>query len=191
MVSVLVRCVKSESTHLKYSFLSACLFEIIFTLFIKVHQTLTFENWNCGFSNGGKGYGMITQGILGSSLHRSVQLQPYVSIRTNLEILLLAVQSLCLALARGSVLRKASTYTQDNTNRINAHRRHLCFERAKTVRASDRAATLIGNVRGMHSAIWCFSTTLLKEMYTLQLRVHSASWVQLRRYLEENVAAPV
>jgi hypothetical protein len=54
----------------------------------------------------------------------------------------------------GSARRKAATYTQNNTNSINAHR-HPCldwdsnsrsvFELAKTVHASDRAATVIGN----------------------------------------------
>jgi hypothetical protein len=49
------------------------------------------------------------------------------------------------------VTRPLSIYTQNNTNRINAHR-HSClewdsspvFERAKTVHALDRAATVIG-----------------------------------------------
>jgi hypothetical protein len=52
----------------------------------------------------------------------------------------------------GSARSKAATYTQNNTNRINAHRRPcldwdadpLSLERAKTVDALDRAATVIG-----------------------------------------------
>jgi hypothetical protein len=54
----------------------------------------------------------------------------------------------------GSARRKAATYTQNNTNRINAHR-HSClewdsnsqttpvFERAKTVHALDGAANVM------------------------------------------------
>jgi hypothetical protein len=50
-----------------------------------------------------------------------------------------------------SVRHKAATYTLDNTNRINAHTNIHTFrthdpvlERAKTVHALDRAATMIG-----------------------------------------------
>jgi hypothetical protein len=51
----------------------------------------------------------------------------------------------------GSVRRKAATYTQNNTDRIKAHR-HPClewdampmFERSKRVHALDRAAAVIG-----------------------------------------------
>jgi hypothetical protein len=60
------------------------------------------------------------------------------------------------SLDRGSVRHKAATCTQNNTNRINAHNRHpylewdsnprsqCSSERAKTVHALARAATVIG-----------------------------------------------
>jgi hypothetical protein len=62
----------------------------------------------------------------------------------------------------GSAGRKAATYTQNNTNRINAHNTDIdalsgiptydfVFQRAKTVHALDRAATVIGSNYKYHS----------------------------------------
>jgi hypothetical protein len=49
----------------------------------------------------------------------------------------------------GSARRKGATYTQNNTNRIKAQRDiHVLSEKtAKTVHASDRTATVIGETK--------------------------------------------
>jgi hypothetical protein len=59
------------------------------------------------------------------------------------------------SLDKGSALRKATAYTQNNTNRINAQQTLMSrmgfeptipvFERAKTLHAFDRAANSIGS----------------------------------------------
>jgi hypothetical protein len=90
------------------------------------------------------------------SIYLSMSLQPFVGPWTLFQFLDLFTQSVGL-LGRGiSPSQGRYLHTEQHRHRINAHRRprlkwnsnplSQCFERAKAVHTSDRAATVIGAV---------------------------------------------
>jgi hypothetical protein len=100
------------------------------------------------------------------SINLSMALQSFVGSWLLFRVLN-PIHSRYNSLDGGSARRKAATYTQNNTNRINAHR-HTClgwdsnsrfpaFERAKTVHALDRAATVIGTAFKYYEYIYIYT----------------------------------